>query len=78
MQVKINLILLAHKRYSTKEELRMRLKDLPKIIKLLKAKGHAVEKQKFYCNSRPCYRIDGFLLTDYEVLEKYQYLTNGN
>lgn len=56
----------------------MRLKDLPKIIQVLKAKGHAVEKQKFYCNSRPCYRIDGFLLTDYEVLERYQYLTNRN
>lgn len=59
-------------------KIKMRLKDLPQIIRKLKEMGKTVEKQKFYCNSRACYRIDGFLLTDYEVLERYQYLTNRN
>ena len=52
----------------------MRLKDLSKIIRKLKEMGKTVEKQKFYCNSRPCYRIDDSLLTDYEVLKRYDYL----
>lgn len=46
----------------------MRLKDLPIIIRSLRSKGHEVVKQNHYLNVRVCYRIDGVLYTDYEVL----------
>ena len=47
------------------------LKDLSKTLSELKVKGYTVEKFNGYINSRKAFYINGYLMTDYEIVAEY-------